>query len=1173
MACNYTIKLQDGTELTLGTNFETQNNSIGSFKNTLDMTNVKELKDILKKIEDSSKKSVSIDTFEKMIDADNFHLGTVNVVGTTSIFDLTDPMGEDKSNSELDNSLISSIKTLANRLSDQGTNIRNNNVIASTFSDSDPKNLVSRFYKGKELGQEGFLILDINDLQKGKYLNLLKGLTDYAIHNLGKEYDLTSIFKDLNLPDKQSIQDYFNTLPNTFDNSPKQLNAIKTLESAFNLSTDALKKLYFFHNFVPQASINREGKINRTETILNEANRIYYKYAPLVEKKDWYYSNKLVSANFPALSPGDLIKYNPTYNEGSQKYTNPNEMGYYYMYIDSIQKSIANGYYETQYVIKDLKTGELKYVPENKLKFPNENLSFVYQKNEQSEQYPFTEQELNTSTPFSQILNVTDANINNPAIAKNLKANDLVIANIRENYILSNLDNYVNPDSIKKLVNGDLIFKKSGDANLIYTVIKVFANSVYVKNKSGKLETIPNTNITGVAFSKVNHTDLVNVQLHGLISTTANDAGFYSTDKGFVSNKITPENKISVLKGVNIGDILFSKTIVGTFHNLILGFNNDRSEFSILTKKGTQKISANDIINVVYNLSDNLGKIQEAKTFKPILNEDIKNIDSAKYNSTFNVFNVLEHSDYSNNLKLQIKNDDFVVYNNETHLVLNTYSDRLKIYDLNKSVKFVPLDSISHIIKNDATISLFEYNTVMLNSFRYDTLEKLTPIVQSNDQLSLIKMKYVKYSEKHSNYDKSISPKVTIINDNTGQIKDAHWISEDKYLANSDKYVDVTTKYAEHKLGSSVDIYAVNRSKTLTTLDTLKDQSYHINIKNLKDIKSEWLFNNITNGMFVQLGKGSSELQDWKIYRVESVSKSGNQGLFLSYSKVNENTGKLTSNIKFVPRSEMETAIGNVNLNKLMIPSNFGTLAKFLPELNPVEYKTLSTKKIVTEKDKINVISNIAGYIDTTFGVKTKLISNSSPELAEYKTKLGLTNLDDVKAFILNGVIHINTDTASITEPLHEMMHLIFGSIKTINPELYLSIVHNISDHPNFDTLNDKYNNLTYLDRNEEVAIQLLSEDVEKNLVSYKAFNTNEFNNTVKDSINKLFNLKKDIGDFYYQDLLKETPLDLINNFGSDLFTDTKNYFSSQVALDSIRVMSVKRDMMEKNKLTEECIW
>jgi hypothetical protein len=57
-----------------------------------------------------------------------------------------------------------------------------------------------------------------------------------------------------------------------------------------------------------------------------------------------------------------------------------------------------------------------------------------------------------------------------------------------------------------------------------------------------------------------------------------------------------------------------------------------------------------------------------------------------------------------------------------------------------------------------------------------------------------------------------------------------------------------------------------------------------------------------------------------------------------------------------------------------------------------------------------------------------------------------LKNIPEVlsaKAFVHNGKIYINTDRADIDAPIHEMTHMLLGSIRFKNPDLYFDLIEN----------------------------------------------------------------------------------------------------------------------------------
>jgi hypothetical protein len=62
-----------------------------------------------------------------------------------------------------------------------------------------------------------------------------------------------------------------------------------------------------------------------------------------------------------------------------------------------------------------------------------------------------------------------------------------------------------------------------------------------------------------------------------------------------------------------------------------------------------------------------------------------------------------------------------------------------------------------------------------------------------------------------------------------------------------------------------------------------------------------------------------------------------------------------------------------------------------------------------------------------------------------------------INAFILDGEIYINMDVADIDAPIHELTHLLLGSIKYQNPSLYTNLVSIAEELPNYNELITNY--------------------------------------------------------------------------------------------------------------------
>lgn len=77
-----------------------------------------------------------------------------------------------------------------------------------------------------------------------------------------------------------------------------------------------------------------------------------------------------------------------------------------------------------------------------------------------------------------------------------------------------------------------------------------------------------------------------------------------------------------------------------------------------------------------------------------------------------------------------------------------------------------------------------------------------------------------------------------------------------------------------------------------------------------------------------------------------------------------------------------------------------------------------------------------------------------------------------VSAFILDGNIIVNSDVASVDAPVHELMHVLMGSIKYTQPDLYYSLVETAQQLPSYEQRAAIYPHRSQSDINEEVFVE-----------------------------------------------------------------------------------------------------
>lgn len=153
-----------------------------------------------------------------------------------------------------------------------------------------------------------------------------------------------------------------------------------------------------------------------------------------------------------------------------------------------------------------------------------------------------------------------------------------------------------------------------------------------------------------------------------------------------------------------------------------------------------------------------------------------------------------------------------------------------------------------------------------------------------------------------------------------------------------------------------------------------------------------------------------------------------------------------------------ETSIIKTKQRPTTISKNFETL--YEPDAK------VSSQFIIKSLDKL---SNL-------YGMQFKEITNWELEQENWKHLPNHNKL--VKAFIYNGDIYINIDNATADSKVHELLHMLVGSIRFINPDLYNNLLMSIQSINNLDKLASKYSGRTQNDVLEEIFVTELSKQL-----------------------------------------------------------------------------------------------
>lgn len=118
--------------------------------------------------------------------------------------------------------------------------------------------------------------------------------------------------------------------------------------------------------------------------------------------------------------------------------------------------------------------------------------------------------------------------------------------------------------------------------------------------------------------------------------------------------------------------------------------------------------------------------------------------------------------------------------------------------------------------------------------------------------------------------------------------------------------------------------------------------------------------------------------------------------------------------------------------------------------------------------DERQVFNNALYKLANMYGIKFIPITDAELNSESWS---GITGVQQANAFIYDGDIYINVDKNSVDAPLHEMMHMLVGSMRFTNPKLYQQIVDSIESIPDFALRVQKYPNRTMNDVKEEIFV------------------------------------------------------------------------------------------------------
>lgn len=216
------------------------------------------------------------------------------------------------------------------------------------------------------------------------------------------------------------------------------------------------------------------------------------------------------------------------------------------------------------------------------------------------------------------------------------------------------------------------------------------------------------------------------------------------------------------------------------------------------------------------------------------------------------------------------------------------------------------------------------------------------------------------------------------------------------------------------------------------------------------------------------------------------------------------------------------------------------------------------------------IFENILQKLQSVNGIKLNIVDTIDIQESELKDIPGAVN---AKAFIYNGEIYVNIDLADKDAPIHEMMHVVMGELRTLKPDLYYEIADYMGSLPMFEQYRQKFPNRTYSDVAEEAFVEEFAK-----LASMGTSELNQLPDDVKyelfyhatRALDSILMGESSVRERSDIEVFNKSLIELCDMVGSEI--DAGN-FKGKMELDSIHrsLANKKQELIENKELEEYC--
>lgn len=151
-----------------------------------------------------------------------------------------------------------------------------------------------------------------------------------------------------------------------------------------------------------------------------------------------------------------------------------------------------------------------------------------------------------------------------------------------------------------------------------------------------------------------------------------------------------------------------------------------------------------------------------------------------------------------------------------------------------------------------------------------------------------------------------------------------------------------------------------------------------------------------------------------------------------------------------------------------LIPVDDQVVFEFKRRPSVFEYR--QTDKVSTKFVDSTYIVNQLDRLAEKYGITINYLD--SFEIANSGILENVPEANTVSAFVSNGEVYVNKDMADVDAPIHELMHVLLGSVRFTMPDVYQQLIESVQNFEDFDERMLRQGPKAYNDAMEEIFVE-----------------------------------------------------------------------------------------------------